>query len=401
MIDYSYVEKFRERGFGIFHHFGLYSLLGEGEWYKDVYHADNAAYEGLIHRFDVDPLWAKRLAKTAKEAGARYITLTTRHHEGFSLYDTCGLNDFDAPHSASHRDLVKEFVEACHEEGLLPVFYHTVIDWHNPDYLAGNFPAYFAYLEKSIEILCKNYGPIGGIWFDGTWGLPKGIVFPKRIYERIHALQPQAIITNNTGLSCLGEQGEQEIDAVTFERGKPFPVEGLRRPIVGEVCDSLTDHWGYAKNDISTKSAREILSLLIDCRANGANLLLNSGLQGNGLYNSHDEEVLQEVGLWLRTNQSVILDGKPSSLKGSNATLFEKNGRYYAVIKNVPMTTNANVTRMEENCLVKLETKKKITDAIWLDNGEKLTLRTPQSFLSEPFRYGVSLCERIASFTLE
>lgn len=119
-MAYEYIENFKRLGFGMFIHFGLYSVIGKGEWYYWQYKPDQKEYEKNIEKFRVTKNWAKNLVKTAKRAGCKYITLTTRHHDGFSLYDTCGLNDFDAPHSATGRDLVREFVDECNAEGIVP-----------------------------------------------------------------------------------------------------------------------------------------------------------------------------------------------------------------------------------------------------------------------------------------
>lgn len=132
---YRYIKDFQKLGLGLFVHFGLYSVVGKGEWYS--YNLNGEAkrqYEQTAHEFIVDKDWAQKLVTTAKATGAKYITLTTRHHDGFSLFDTCGLSDFDSPHSTNKRDLVAEFVRACNAEGVVPFFYHTLIDWHNTDY---------------------------------------------------------------------------------------------------------------------------------------------------------------------------------------------------------------------------------------------------------------------------
>ena len=136
-MAYEYIENFKRLGFGMFIHFGLYSVIGKGEWYYWQYKPDQKEYEKNIEKFRVTKNWDKNLVKTAKRAGCKYITLTTRHHDGFSLYDTCGLNDFDAPHSATGRDLVREFVDECNAEGIVPFFYHTLLDWHNTDYITN------------------------------------------------------------------------------------------------------------------------------------------------------------------------------------------------------------------------------------------------------------------------
>ncbi len=121
-MAYEYIANFKKMGFGLFIHFGLYSVLGKGEWYFVTNKVDTKEYNALADRFFVAEDWAEKLVQTAKEAGCKYITLTTRHHDGFSLYDTKGLNDFDAPHSACKRDLVREFVDACNAGGIMPMY---------------------------------------------------------------------------------------------------------------------------------------------------------------------------------------------------------------------------------------------------------------------------------------
>ena len=166
MKKLRYIKNFEKLGFGLFVHFGLYSIVGKGEWYLHLNPTANKAdYEKLAKSFCVEKNWAQKLVETAKKAGCKYITLTTRHHDGFSLYDTCGLSDYDAPYSACGRDLIREFVDACNENGIVPFFYHTLLDWREESY-QKDFPKYVDYLVKSIEILCKNYGKIGGFWVD-------------------------------------------------------------------------------------------------------------------------------------------------------------------------------------------------------------------------------------------
>ena len=150
----DYVSNFEKKGFGLFIHFGLYSVKGKGEWYKEVYKVPQEEYGKLTKGFKVKKNWAINLVKTAKKAGCKYITLTTRHHDGFSLFDTKGLNEYDAPHILG-RDLVREFVDACNENGILPMFYHTLLDWWHKDF-ETDFPAYIDYLIKSVEKPQKN-----------------------------------------------------------------------------------------------------------------------------------------------------------------------------------------------------------------------------------------------------
>ena len=397
---YEYIENFKRLGFGMFIHFGLYSVIGRGEWYYMQYVPDKNEYESTINKFKITQNWAKNLVKTAKDAGCKYITLTTRHHDGFSLYDTCGLSEFDAPHSPTGRDLIREFVDECNKEGIIPFFYHTLLDWHNPDY-NNDFPEYINYLDKSIEILCKNYGKIGGFWFDGMWDKPNEDWQEDRIYGTIRKYQPEAMIINNTGLNALGQTGHIEIDSVTFERGKPAFVDTSEKPIAGEVCDALTDHWGYAKYDICLKSPKELIETLVDCRKYDCNLLLNSGLKGNGEMDEGEKAAFKRIGMWIKENKNFIYKAKSTDLTAENADMMTDGEYYYAAIKGVLMSANCNVAKFGESKTVTLNTDKRIVDAEWLDSGKEINLKTDNSFVCEPFEYGKSLAVRVAKFKLK
>ena len=397
---YEYIENFKRLGFGMFIHFGLYSVIGRGEWYYMQYVPDKNEYESTINKFKITKNWAKNLVKTAKDAGCKYITLTTRHHDGFSLYDTRGLSEFDAPHSPTGRDLIREFVDECNKEGIIPFFYHTLLDWHNPDY-NNDFPKYIDYLDKSIEILCKNYGKIGGFWFDGMWDKPNEDWQEDRIYGTIRKYQPEAMIINNTGLNALGQTGHKEIDSVTFERGKPAFVDTSEKPIAGEVCDALTDHWGYAKYDICLKSPKELIETLVDCRKYDCNLLLNSGLKGNGEMDEGEKAAFKRIGMWIKENKNFIYKAKSTDLSAENADMMTDGEYYYAAIKGVLMSANCNVAKFGESKTVTLNTDKRIVDAEWLDSGKGINLKTDKSFVCEPFEYGKSLAVRVAKFKLK
>lgn len=398
-MAFEYIENFKKMGFGMFNHFGLYSVVGKGEWVLTLGTIDHAKYNELTKKFKVRSDWAKRLVKTAKAAGCKYITLTTRHHDGFSLYDTKGLNDFDAPHSAAGRDLIKEFVDECNKEGIVPFFYHTLLDWYNPDY-KNNFPKYIDYLVKSIEILCTSYGKIGGFWFDGMWDKPDDDWQEDRLYGTIRKYQPEAMIVNNTGLSALGKTGHKEIDSVTFERGEPAFVDTSEKPIAGEMCQVLNDHWGYTKDDCNYKSVKELIENLIDCRKFGCNFLLNTGLKGNGSVNETDKCLLTEVGKWVKANKGFIYGAYPAGdeFQTENADVLTDGEKYYAVIKNVNMSADPNVALGGDVSAVKLSFAAK--RAKWLDNGEKIKINKDNSFAVKPFDYGRSYSVRVAEIEL-
>lgn len=402
MIVKDYIKRFEKLGFGMFVHYGLYSVLGKGEWVQNIYKISREEYEPLTGKFSPKKDWAAELARTAKLAGCKYITLTTRHHDGFSLYDTRGLSDYDAPHACG-RDLIAEYVDACRAEGIVPFFYHTLIDWH-AESLFPDFASYLKYLRDSVEVLCTKYGKIGGIWFDGMWAYPDADWQEDALYSMIRKNQPEAMIINNTGLSALGELGHPELDSVTFERGNPAPVnlEGSPKYIASEMCQTLNDHWAYAAEDCDYKSSKELIENLADCRRCLSNFLLNVGPRADGSLGEMEKGLLGLLGLWVKKNGEAIYDVRPSAIRTENREDFvlESADNYYVFIRNVPMTADPNVAKVcaeKQGCLLK--TEEKLSDAVWLDSGEPVELKTETEGVSVPvvpFAYGTSLCVRVA-----
>ena len=398
MKKLGYIANFEKLGFGLFVHFGLYSMMEQGEWYlASNPKADKAKYMTLHESFSVKETWAKELVAVAKSAGCKYITLTTRHHDGFSLYDTCGLSDYDAPNSSVKRDLIREFVDACNEGGIVPFFYHTLLDWHEENY-KKDFPKYIDYLIASVEILCKNYGKIGGIWFDGMWDRPNDDWQEDRLYGMIRKYQPEAMIINNTGLSELGKVGHPEIDSVTFERGNPAYVDNSDKHRAGEMCQVLNDHWGYAAWDCNYKSVKELIENLVDCRKYGCNFLLNTGLRGDGTVNPMDACIFGEIGKWVKKYGEAIYNVKPCAIKAENAIILQGEDCYYALIKDVPMSADPNVQRAGSVGQVRVDAE--ILSAEWLDNGEEIAVEE-NAFYATPYTYGISLSVRIAKLKIK
>lgn len=398
MENRNYVYEFEKKGFGMFVHFGLYSVLGKGEWYYTSGYPYGEKYFDLIKKFKVKKTWAKELVATAKKAGCRYITLTVRHHEGFSLYDTKGLNAFDAPHSATGRDLVKEFVDECNKAGITPFFYHTLLDWWNDDY-KNNFPKYIDYLVKSLEILCTSYGKIGGFWFDGMWDKPDEDWQEDRIYATLRKYQPEAMIINNTGLSELGKVGHPELDSVTFERGKPAFVDNSDRHRAGEMCQILNDHWGYAANDVSYKSVKELIENLVDCRKFGCNYLLNVGPMADGTIKDIERGILSEIGKWIEVYGESVYDVKPLVVQEDCFVL--RGEKYdYLFVKGLEMIADEHLNIVKNaKKTVLLYYPEVIKGIEWIDNGEELNFAREGEKLRvriTDFPYGMHYCVRVA-----
>lgn len=400
-MKYQYIRDFKNLGYGLFVHFGPYSVLGKGEWAKEVYQIPDAEYEPYARKFNPTKTWAKNLVKTAKQAGARYITLTTRHHDGFSLFDTKGLSDYDIATTQNGRDLVREFVDECNKQGIIPFFYHTLIDWHHPDF-KNNFPKYMDYLISSVEILCTNYGKIGGLWFDGMWNNWNADWQEDRLYGTIRKYQPNAMIINNTGMHKMGQLGHIEIDSITFERGKPgSALNNCGKPLATEMCQVFNSHWGIANGDINYKSINQILEDLVDCRSCDSNYLLNVGPQGNGELRLIDKAYLLEVAKFIKLNKNKIYKFKSCDIQAENATVVKDDeDNYYAIIKNVEMMVEPNIfVDSGEARLVKI-LNANIKNVKWLDNNETVPYKK-NSFYVKPFYYGTNYCIRIAKFKIK
>lgn len=407
MIVKQYIKEFENMGFGMFVHFGVFSVIGKGEWVKSAHELSDETYHSYIAQFHPRTDWAEQLVKAGKKAGCKYITLTTRHHDGFSLFDTCGLNDFDTVHSCG-RDLVREFVDACRKEDIVPFFYHTLLDWHEPHYKT-DFKTYLQYLRDSVELLCRNYGKIGGFWFDGMWDKADADWEEDALYGVIRKYQPEAMIINNTGLSQRGALGHIELDSVTFERGKPQPInmEGVPKYIASEMCETLGDHWAYAKEDLRFKSPAKMIEELAECRRYGANLLLNVGPMGNGSLRLVEAAVLELIGEWTSYFDEAIRKPKPTGIeiekKPRDFVLQDGDFRYLFCF-DLPMVFDPNVALQTEFVYEDaFPFEHEVKRIIWMDNGENVKFEQKEGKLivhTEPFPYGRNLVVRVAKIEI-
>ena len=402
MIVKQYIKDFEKLGFGMFVHFGLYSTMCRGEWIKHMDNIPQEEYQKALAEFKVSKNWAHELVRHAKIAGCKYITITTRHHDGFSLYDTCGLNEYDAPHSAAGRDLIREFVDECNKQGIVPFFYHTLIDWWHPEFSTedeGKFKRYLKYLRDSVEILCTKYGKIGGLWFDGWWGNKTGDWEFDELYALIRKHQPEAMIINNTGMGDeIGTVGHPEIDSVTYERGKPRAMDYSNCPkyVASEMCEVFGETWGYANRDLSYRPVSEMIKTLIYCRRVKANLLLNIGPMGNGLLCDIDKGYLKKIGEWTKKNDPAIRDVDYVDTYLSDEDDFvmydNTNKCYYLFIYN---------SNGED---VSFDIDKKVKSITYLDNGEKAEFTQKSNrvtFNKAKFIYAINYIVRVVKIDVE
>ena len=406
MIVHQYVKDFENMGLGMFVHFGVYSTLAQGEWVMHQHKIPKEEYVKLAPIFRPEEDWAEKLVLTAKNAGCKYVTLTSRHHDGFSLYDTCGLNDYSTAIYIG-RDLVREFVDACNRHGIKPFFYHTYLDWYDERF-DSDFPAYLDFLRKSVELLCTRYGKIGGIWFDGKWSKKDADWEEDAMYSMIRRYQPEAIIVNNTGLSALGELGHIELDSVTFERGKPKPLnlEGAPKYVASEMCEVFGTHWGYAENDMLYKSPATMIEELADCRRYGANMLLNVGPMANGYISEIDRAFYGVIGKWTKLFGEAIRNPRPSGIEVESADgrdfILRDGDTLYLFCFGLPMSADPNAARaknadrFEDSFTL---TGEKVTSAEWLDDATPLEfeIRAGKTVVKTlPYLYGRNYVVRVA-----
>ncbi|MEM0024198.1 MAG: alpha-L-fucosidase [Thermofilaceae archaeon] len=317
-------EKLRwfvEARFGMFIHWGLYSLLGRGEWVMFLEGIPREEYAKLAESFKAERFDAEEWALTAKEAGMRYIVLTARHHDGFSLFDT-KLSDFKSTNTPAARDVVAEYVEACRKAGLKVGLYYSLLDWRWEEYWRGpqrdpqGWERFLEYVHGQVEELCSNYGRIDVLWFDGGWPYKPEDWRAQELLDKVRQLQPHILVNNRTGLPGDFDTPEQHV---------PWWSPPRR---AWETCMTMNDSWGYFEADRNWKTPRQIISTLVQVVSLGGNLLLNVGPGGDGSFPPEAVEILSHVGSWLRRNGESIYGATgapftttvgPTTMKGNKA----------------------------------------------------------------------------------
>ena len=406
-----HVARFESLAFGMFVHWGLYSQEGRGEWVQNMEGIPREKYLKLMKTFSGKDFDAKKLVRTAKRAGMKYITHTTRHHEGFSLYDTRGLSDLDVTHTkANGRDFVREFVDACHKEGIVPMLYHTTLDWNDARF-KEDWAGYHKYLQQSVELLCTRYGKIGGFWFDGNWSKAGADWHETELYRIIRKHQPEAIIINNSGIDAMGHGGHPEIDSVTWERGRPSQLDrtGQKKYVAAEMCHTMNFHWGVARHDFNFLSPAHVIEELCGARRAGSNLLMNIGPQTHGKVPEYEAGALAVVGDWINLHggpEGVMYRGRPCGVTGEgNDFALALGDDLYLFITDLTATSDTRV-HTEGHRGAGARPFKGVhgafKEARWMDNGEKLKFDQQNSDLNlhaTAYPYGTNTVVRVAHLT--
>lgn len=348
------IDWFNEARFGMFIHWGLYSIPARGEWVRSHEKMSKEAYEPFFKEFNPTQYNPKEWARLAKEAGQQYAVLTAKHHDGFCLYDS-KLTDYKSTNTPIGRDLVREFLEAFRAEGLKVGLYYSLLDWHHEDYphygdlvhpmreneeFKGKqhaFDRYLDYMHGQVRELMTDYGQLDIMWFDFSYEELRGEAWrATELIRMVRELQPNILIDNRLGGNIKAEQPEEYAgDFASPEQALP-PYGVLNeagQPIPWEACITMNNHWGYNAADKDYKAAKDIVRSLVECVSKGGNLLLNVGPDAKGIIPVESVAILQEVGRWMRRNgDSIFGCGRAELLRPDWGRYTQRGNKLFAHI---------------------------------------------------------------------
>ena len=363
-------KEFSDMKFGIFLHWGIYSMFAQGEWYMHNANIDWREYEKAASAFYPANFDAEAWVKAIKDSGAKYITFTTRHHDSFSMWDT-EHSDFNIVDATPYKkDVLKMLADECQKQGVTLNLYYSHLDWRREDYPQGrtghgthrdaskaDWPSYYKFMNNQLTELLTNYGKVGAIWFDGFWDHDEDAVpFDWQLgplYELIHRLQPSCLVGNNHHVEV--HPGE---DIQIFERDVPGQnTAGLSGQAISrlplETCQTMNGMWGYKIIDQNYKSTEELIRLLVRTSGKGANLLLNIGPQPNGELPATALDRLKEMGEWLRANGESIYGTTAGDLEEQPWGVTTRNGN--ALYLHI-LDLDSNTLELPLSCKVKSAT---------------------------------------------
>jgi alpha-L-fucosidase len=326
------MEWWRQARFGMFIHWGLYAvpagqwqgekIPGIGEWIMQNAHIPVSEYEQLARQFNPVKFDAEQWVQIAKNAGMKYIVITSKHHDGFCMWNT-KYTDYDVVDATPFkRDVLGELSKACRRNGIKMCFYHSIMDWHHPDAQAPFYPNYNDtsksnpnfdryveyYLKGELKELVQKYGPLGILWFDGEWVKDWTREMGWNMYDYCLSLQPDVIVNNRVGNGRQGMRGLSKSSEFAGDYGTPeqeIPASGLPG-VDWETCMTMNDTWGYKSDDNNWKSSEDLLHKLVDIASKGGNFLLNVGPTAEGLIPAPSVERLAAIGEWMKVNSESI-----------------------------------------------------------------------------------------------
>lgn len=343
-------EWFENARFGLFIHWGVYSVLGDGEWVMNIQEIPITTYEKLPAFFNPQAFDAAAWVKMAKDAGMKYITITSKHHDGFAMWDS-QVSDYNIVKRTPYgKDVLKMLAEECRKQGMKLFFYHSQLDWRHPDYFprgntGGNYTGrenkgdwyrYLDYMDAQLTELLTNYGDVAGIWFDGMWDKKDADWRLQKTYNLIHRLQPAALVGSNHHVAPY--PGE---DFQMFEKDLPghnstgFAPEQKVGSLPKETCETINNSWGFHLKDNKHKSRKELIQYLVKAAGYGANFLLNVGPMPDGRIQPEHVQRLKEMGEWLNVYGETIYGTRqgPLTARDWGVTTQKDNKVYVHLLK--------------------------------------------------------------------
>ena len=379
-------QDFEDDRFGIFLHWGIYSMYAQGEWYLNTGGLNNEEYSQAAHGFYPSRFDAKAWVKAFKDAGARYICITSRHHDGFSMFKTAASNYNIVDGTPFGRDVLAELSQACKEEGIKFHVYYSLLDWIREDYPIGNtghktgrkgdhpdYNSYFNFMKGQIREILTNYGDVRALLFDGDCDHPDGksATFDWRmreLYDYIHSIKPACLVGNNHHIATI--PGE---DFQMFERDLPGENKaGLSsESVIGrlplEMCQTMNGMWGYKVADLNYKSVKDLIHLLVRCASKGSNMLMNIGPRADGTLPDLSLDRLKGMGQWLRqygesvygTGASIVPEQKWGVSTQNDKSVYLHVFSCDSTAINVPITQKIkSVTALQNATPLKYKTRK-------------------------------------------
>lgn len=337
-------QWFENARFGMFIHWGVYSVPARGEWVMEHEHIPVSQYEKFAAQFDPVHFDPHAIVSLAKRAGMRYITITAKHHDGFAMWGTrqSRWNIVDA--TPYKRDPLKILVAEARRQGIKVFFYYSLLDWHSTDYwplgwtghftgrpAGGDFNRYLDYMDAQLTELLTQYGPIGGIWFDGMWDKPNADWKIERTYALIHHLQPVALIGNNHHRAPLpGEDFQMFEQDLPGQNSAGFNTAGVSHlPL--ETCETINHSWGYTRDDKDYKSVPQLIGLLVRAAGANANFLLNVGPTSEGVIQPEFAARLAGMGRWLKSYGQTIYGTREGPITPRSWGVSTAKGNYIYV----------------------------------------------------------------------
>lgn len=381
-------EWFQDAKFGLFIHWGVYSVLGDGEWVMNNQQIPIKTYEKIPAFFNPTQFNPAEWVQMVKDAGMQYITITSKHHDGFAMYDS-KVSDYTIVKRTPYgKDVLKMLADECRKQGIKLFFYHSQLDWHHPDYFPrgntggsytdrenkGDMNKYLDYMDAQLTELLTNYGEVAGIWFDGMWDKKDAEWRLEKTYSLIHQLQPATLVGSNHHV--IPYEGE---DFQMFEKDLPghnttgFAPEQKIGDLPKETCETINNSWGFNLRDDRNKSRKDLIQYLVKAAGYGANFLLNVGPMPNGKIQQEHVDLLKQMGEWTRQYGETIYGTRGGPLSAREwGVMTQKGNKVYVHILN---------WHDETLTLPKLG-KKVISAKVFID-------KTPVKFLENDF--GLSL----------